>query len=74
MIELTPEQEYLTRAWLIEHGWEPSKKTKRAFYDVGCTLDWVQRSRNRQKGVKDDDDDDDFDDDRYPLDLNDESF
>ena len=55
-------------------SWEPSKKTKRAFYDVGCTLDWVQRSRNRQRGVKDDDDDDDFDDDRYPLDLNDESF
>lgn len=25
MIELTSEQEYLTRAWLIEHGWEPTK-------------------------------------------------
>lgn len=53
-------------------SWEPSKKTKRAFYNVGCTLDWVQRSRNRQKGIKDDDcddnDDDDFED-GYPLDL-----
>ncbi len=52
-------------------SWEPSKKTKNAFYDVGCTLDWVQRRRNREKGIKDNDDnDDDFDDSRYPLELN----
>ena len=49
-------------------SWEPSKKTKNAFYDVGCTLDWVQRSRNREKGIKDDDDDSDL----YPLDMNDD--
>ena len=45
--------------------WTPSKLTKNAFYGVGCTLDWQQRERNRQRGIKDDD----FDDDRYPLEV-----
>jgi hypothetical protein len=51
-------------------SWEPSKKTKRAFWNVGCTLDWVQRGRNRRKGIKSDGDDD-FED-GYPLELEDE--
>ena len=55
-------------------NWEPSKKTKRAFWGVGCTLDWVQRNRNRKKGIKDDDDDDSDEkwDDGYPLDIDEE--
>lgn len=52
-------------------SWEPSKRTKAAFRDVGCTLDSYQRRRNRQKGIKDDDDDDNWDD-GYPLELKDE--
>lgn len=50
-------------------NWEPSKKTKRAFWNVGCTLDWVQRDRNRRKGIKDDDNDDDDFEDGYPLNI-----
>lgn len=51
-------------------SWELSKLTKQAFRNVGCTLDYVQRSRNHRKGVKDEDDEN-FEE-GYPLELNEE--
>lgn len=57
--------------------WRAGKKTNNAFWDVGCTLDWVQRDRDRRRykrgsDLPDDDDfvddDDDFED-GYPLNI-----
>ena len=57
--------------------WEPSKKTKHCFWNVGCTLDWKQRSRDakrrreKQQGEcydAADPDDENFED-GYPLDI-----
>ena len=56
--------------------WLPGKKTKRAFHGVGCTLDWMQRHRDRQRykkhGDLDGSDDEEWDDTDYPLDIMDE--
>lgn len=59
--------------------WEPSKKTHRHFWNVGCTLDWKQRDRDatrrrnrRQQGDgynRDADPDDEDFEEGYPLEL-----
>lgn len=54
--------------------WTPGKKTKAALYGIGCTPDWCQRTRDRQRYKQNSKNkshaaDDDFDDDDYPLDI-----